>query len=129
MRAVDTNIVVRYLVADDDDQFRRAVAVFAGGNILVATTVILETEWVLRGIYRFSPDAIAAALKSIAGLPGVHIEDAERLRTALNWLAAGMDFADALHLAGARACTAFVTFDRRLAKAVAGLSDVVVVVP
>jgi len=129
MRAVDTNLVVRYLVADDDDQFRRAVAVFEGGNLLVATTVILETEWVLRGIYRFSPDAIAAALKSIAGLPGVRIEDAERLSTALNWMAAGMDFADAVHLAGAQDCDAFVTFDRQLAKAAAGLSDVAVVVP
>ena len=39
---------------------------------------------------------------------------------AIAWSEAGMDFADALHLAAAEACDAFVTFDRKLAKSAAG---------
>lgn len=129
MRAVDTNVVVRYLVADDDDQFMRARAVFAGGDVFVATTVILETEWVLRGAYRFSPAVIVAAFRSIGGLAGVSVEDAEQLNTALRWMAGGMDFADALHLARAKGCDAFISFDRSLAKVATRVAGIAVVEP
>jgi predicted nucleic acid-binding protein len=36
---------------------------------------------------------------------------------ALDGTDAGMDFADALHLAGSSHCEAFASFDRKLAKA------------
>ncbi len=39
------------------------------------------------------------------------------MATALAWAEEGMDFADALHLAGAQDCEAFVTLDRKMAKA------------
>jgi len=41
----------------------------------------------------------------------------------------GFDFADAWHLGRAQGCSAFMSFDRKLAKAAAGLSDVEIVVP
>jgi predicted nucleic-acid-binding protein len=50
MLAVDTNVVVRYLTADDPEQFARAVAVVEGAETFVSLTVLLETEWVLRSL-------------------------------------------------------------------------------
>jgi predicted nucleic acid-binding protein len=47
-------------------------------------------------------------------LPTVTVQDAVWLHQALDWTEQGMDFADALHLAAAANCDAFVTFDRRL---------------
>jgi predicted nucleic acid-binding protein len=47
---------------------------------------------------------------------GQVLEDAAIIATALNWMAGGMDFADALHLANAKGSDAFVTFDRGLAR-------------
>ena len=54
MLAVDTNIIVRYLTADDLEQFPRARALIHGADIFVCTTVLMDTEWVLRRGYRFS---------------------------------------------------------------------------
>lgn len=129
MRAVDTNVVVRYLVVDDADQSRRARAVFDGCDLFVAMTVVLETEWVLRSVYRFTPAAIIAALRAFAGLPGVSVEDPEQLGTVLHWAAAGIDFADAVHLVQARSYDAFVSFDRSLARLAVDIADISVVEP
>ena len=49
--AVDTNILVRFLVADEPEQARRARELFSLNTILIPTTVLLETEWVLRSAY------------------------------------------------------------------------------
>ena len=51
MRAVDTNILVRFLTADDPKQARTARRVMEAGDVFIGVTVILETEWVLRAGY------------------------------------------------------------------------------
>jgi len=62
MRAIDTNIVIRYLTADDPDQTAKAKAVVDAGQVFVSTTVLLECEWVLRSVYDFSRHEVVAAL-------------------------------------------------------------------
>jgi len=125
MLAVDTNIVVRYLTADDPAQFARAVAVVENAETFLSLTVLLETEWVLRSTYQYEPSRIVDALRGFASLPLVTVESAGLAATALDWMAAGMDFADALHVAAAERCEAFVTFDRQLgrfARRIGGIS-------
>jgi predicted nucleic-acid-binding protein len=129
MRAIDTNVVVRFLTGDDAKQAAKARALVAEGDIFVATSVLLESEWVLRSAYGFDAKSVAGALRDFAGLPGVTLEDPALASRALDWAERGMDFADALHLGRARGCSAFISFDRRLAKAAAGLSETKVVVP
>jgi predicted nucleic-acid-binding protein len=129
VRAVDTNVVVRFLTGDDPAQTARARKLIEGGEIFVPTSVLLETEWVLRSGYGFATERLVHGLRDFAGLPGVNLEDPQLAARALDWAGQGLDFADALHLAGARDCTAFMSFDRKLAKAAAGLSDLKVVSP
>ncbi len=117
MIAIDTNVVVRYLVADDLEQFRRATAVIEGEPVYICSTVVLEVEWILRSIYLVERPAILRALRIFAALPTVAIEDPAIIAQALDWAEQGMEFADALHLAGASSCDAFASFDRDLAKA------------
>ena len=114
MIAVDTNIVVRLLVADDTAQARRARALFEQNAIWIGTTVILETEWVLRGAYKFSADEIHGALSKLFGLPHVTLGDQAIIVQALGWYKQGLDFADALHLAAASHTEGFATFDPAL---------------
>jgi predicted nucleic-acid-binding protein len=109
--AVDTNVVVRFLTADEPDQYARARRLFANNEIWLAVTAVLETEWVLRSVYRKTPDEISASIRGLAGLPGVSIEQAAAVAQALRWHGAGMDFADALHWATAQDCEAYATFD------------------
>jgi predicted nucleic-acid-binding protein len=129
MLAVDTNIVVRYLTADHPAQFAQAVAVVEKNDIFIGLTVLLETEWVLRTTYRYQSTQVVQALQSLAGIAGITIEEPDVARTALGWVERGMDFADALHLAKAQACDAFITFDQDLAASAVGLSTVPVQLP
>jgi len=124
MLAVDTNIIVRYLTADDLEQFAKASALIHHEDVYVCTTVLLETEWVLRRGYRFGRDQIIAGLTAFAGLPRVTLEDPALAAKALEWMRSGLDFADALHLAKAEGCEAFVSFDQRFAAATNALSEV-----
>jgi predicted nucleic acid-binding protein len=45
----------------------------------------------------------------------VDLEDAPAVAQALDWFTAGMDFADALHLASSGGAARFATFDKKLA--------------
>ena len=122
MKAVDTNVVVRYLTGDDPDQSARARDAFEAGQVYVPTTVLLETEWVLRRAYGYPPGAIVEVLRALAGLPQVRVGNAASLAAALEHAERGMDFADALHLGAAARCDAMLTFDRRFARLARGAS-------
>jgi len=127
--AVDTNIIVRYLTGDHPEQFAKARALFDGEDIFVCTTVLLETGWVLGRGYGFSRERIIAALTAFAGLPRVTLEAPALAAQALDWMAKGMDFADALHLAKAEGCEAFVSFDQHFAAVANSISEVKVRAP
>lgn len=116
MIVVDTNIVVRLLVGEADAarQRQEAEMLLGAGDVRLLLTVILETEWVLRSRYRFAGPQVAAALRRLVALPGVEVEDADRVARALDWFASGLDFADALHLAATGDGESFVTFDHDL---------------
>ena len=114
MLAVDTNIVVRFLTRDDESQFTRADALIRNEDVYVCATVLLETEWVLRSVYGYDRTRVLEALRDFAALPQVTFQDPFATAQAFEWVADGMDFADALHLAASKDCEAFVSFDRAL---------------
>jgi predicted nucleic acid-binding protein len=129
MLAVDTNIIVRYVTRDHAEQSPRAKRLVDGNDVFVSTTVLLETEWVLRSAYGFSPAEIVEALRLFAGLPSVSLENPRVAHRGLDWFSSGMDFADALHLASGAAREVFVSFDRRLARISGRIEGVTVRAP
>jgi predicted nucleic-acid-binding protein len=114
MIAIDTNVVVRFLVNDDPEQAQRARRLIESEDVFLSTTVLLETEWVLRVAYKRPRARLLEMLRAFLGLPRVIAQDVRVAVTALEWAERGMDFADALHLAGCPSCDAFATFDRHL---------------
>ena len=115
MIAVDTNVLVRLLVGDDLLQRDRAAALFTHADaIFIAKTVLLETAWVLQSAYAFPRTEVAEALKKLAGVPNVIVEDAERVAQALGHAERGVDVADALHVTSSSEAETFYTFDQRL---------------
>lgn len=116
MRAIDTNVLIRFLTKDDPEQYTKARALIEGGDIFVATTVLLEAEWVLRSGYAYGRVDIIHALRSFAGLEGVTLESPDVIAQALTWTETGMDFADALHLSTPGRHGSFHTFDAKLIK-------------
>ena len=117
MIAIDTNIIVRYLVADDPGQSRRARALIEHQLVWISKTVLLESAWVLDAVYEFTQTQILDAFEALLGHDTVRTEDDRAVADALRASRAGVEFADALHVASATAsCDAFLTFDRKLAK-------------
>ncbi len=114
--AVDTDILVRLLVADDVGQAERARSLFETSGIFVPITVALECWWILEAVYRVPARKAAEAFRHLLGLPHVIFEHEERILFALDAALAGLDFADALHLAATPEGKGFATFDRRLAR-------------
>jgi predicted nucleic-acid-binding protein len=129
MLAIDTNLVVRYLTRDHPAQSAQARSLIDAQDVFVCTTVLLECEWVLRSVYGFDNGALVKSLRGFAGLPHVTIEDADLAAQALDWMEAGIDFADALHLTKTAGCDGFVSFDRPFARDANRLGSVKVTVP
>lgn len=120
MKSLDTNVLARFFVDDEDDaqaKAQRPLAVAAmSERCWISVTVILELEWVLRGFYELSPADVCRVMIALAGIEHVQIEDRDAVLNAVDSTRRGMDFADALHLARSGRAASFVSFDRRLAK-------------
>jgi predicted nucleic acid-binding protein len=127
--SIDTNVLVRFVVNDDPKQARRARALVESSDVFAPTSVLLETEWVLRSTYKITGQAIFDALRAFLALPRVFAEDEKTAHAALDWALRGMDFADALHLASSTECEAFASFDRGLARTAAKVGALTVRAP
>ncbi|MGO8756334.1 MAG: type II toxin-antitoxin system VapC family toxin [Gallionellaceae bacterium] len=116
MIAVDTNILARLLLRDDEAQYRKAVRLFGDGRDYTAPpTVILELVWVLSS-YEFEHEKIASSLTALLGLPNFKPKRKAEMMAAINLYEAGLDFSDAFHLALSDGDDALSTFDDRFAK-------------
>jgi len=126
MIAVDTNILVRYLVKDDHDQTVLATNVLANNRCFALKTVLLELVWVLSSPagYDLPRETVHERLLHLLGLSCIETEDAANVAQALAWYIRGMDFADVLHLSGSIELSGFATFDRKFASTAAKLDAV-----
>jgi predicted nucleic-acid-binding protein len=129
MIAVDTNIIVRILAADDPRQAKRAVALMEKNEIFISKTVLLETEWVLRHAYGIDANTIISGFHKLLGLPQVIIEDSWIAFQALKWHEEGLDFADACHLASSLKAASFASFDKSLIKKSKRIGTIEVIEP
>lgn len=109
--AVDTNVLVRFLVDDGSNHVAPTRKLFAAEMIFVPTTVILETEWVLRSNFSYPRNLICDAFDRLLGLQSVLVEDADLVADAIDAHRKGLDFADALHLFASTECDRLYTFD------------------
>jgi len=124
MLGVDTNVLVRFLVRDDEAQFEKARKlirreVAAGRCVFVSQLVILETEWILRSRYSLPKSLIIEAISGLLEATDVQFEDEPAVEEALFiWKDATADFADCLIGAKNRrlGCRATATFDVKAAK-------------
>jgi predicted nucleic-acid-binding protein len=109
--AIDTNVLVRLLVGDNLQQSKASHKLFSTEEVFIPDTVLLETEWVLRGAYELSPTEVCSALRHICGLSNVTVSDGQLIAQTIDWHEAGFDFSDAFHLALSMGQESFKTFD------------------
>ena len=123
MIAVDTNVLVRFLVQDDADQARIAGDIFDQltdtETGFVSREVLIELVWVLERAYRLGRSEIAGALDALLSSTELVIEGADDVGPALDlYRNDGFGFADLMIAAAARraGATELVTFDRKAAR-------------
>lgn len=118
--AIDTNVLVRLLVRDDENQFEAAKRLVdqaeeSGEPVLIVLCALLETEWVLRSRYKLDKTSIANAFMQLLESSGVDFEHEPTVEEALYvWTQhPRADFADCLQAARAAHLgrSRFVTFD------------------
>ncbi|MBI5429480.1 MAG: type II toxin-antitoxin system VapC family toxin [Nitrosomonadales bacterium] len=124
MLGIDTNVLVRFLVRDDEVQFEKARKlikreVAAGRRIFVNQLVLMETEWVLRSRYAVTKNQIIETISGLLNATDIQFEDEPSIEEALFiWKESAADFADCLIGAKNRrmGCRATTTFDGKAAK-------------
>jgi predicted nucleic-acid-binding protein len=112
--AIDTNVLVRFLIDDGSEQVATARAIFDAGMVSIPVTVMLETEWVLRSAYGISRSVVCDGLTRLLNMETVTVADADAVERAVGAHRDGADFADALHVFTAHGCERFATFDTDL---------------
>ncbi len=123
MPGLDTNVLVRWLVADDDEQTAQVQRLFDasanGDPLFVPATVSLELEWVLRSRYRLEKAAVIQAFNALLETQGLELQEEGAIERALHAYRNGnAEFADCLHagLCGAAERSPLLTFDVKAAR-------------
>lgn len=130
MPALDTNVLIRYVVEDDEAQssatkrlIRKCVS--EGSALFIPVTVALEFEWVLRASFGYAKGAVIEVLSNLLSTVELTFESERALEVALQlYREGGADFADCLHVAlvAQAGQQPMWTFDKRAAKVVGAQS-------
>ena len=123
MIALDTNVIIRYLVVDDAEQAEAARALMEGLTFdsqgFVCREVVIEVVWVLERFYRFTRAQIAGVLVELTATDSLVVEAADDVaRAAFTYRQGGVGFSDLMILSSAERSGAVPlhTFDRRLSR-------------
>ena len=93
--AVDTNVLLRAIVADEEEQAGKATALLdAADMVAVSLQTLCELVWVLRSAYKVSRSDAAAAIRALLDTRNV-VANRPAAQAGLALLDAGGDFADA----------------------------------
>jgi predicted nucleic-acid-binding protein len=122
MIALDTNVLLRFLLADDPTQTPKAIRLVAeaserGEAVWLSLIVLCETEWVLESAYKVDRQHIYAILKRLLRSDPFRLEEAERVESCLESYRKGKgDLSDFLlgEVSRAAGASTTYTFDRDL---------------
>lgn len=120
---LDTNVLLRYLVADDPVQHEAATHLIehecsVDQPGLIHPVALCEVVWALRQVYKVPKVEIVHALKVMLRIKTLHVLNASTVARALSqYEAMNVDFADAfLHAAYRNEGGGLATFDRCAAR-------------
>lgn len=126
MKALDTNVLVRFLLRDDQRQaalvrerFKAAEA--SDERFYISLPVVLETIWVLESAYSVSREEIVDVFNDLLRMPILAFEARDTLQdfvSSASSVSSGIDLADLLIGLAARSagCDGVLTFDKQAAK-------------
>jgi len=121
MKALDTNVLIRFLVADDEKQANQVRLLFKQAEsdqqkLYVPILVVLEMLWVLESVYKISRHQILDALQNLLLMPILQFDEQGTLQRFIHSAKDGKeDLSDLLiaHSAVEAGCEDVLTFDKK----------------
>ncbi len=124
MKALDTNILVRFLTNDDTTQAQKVYQLFKEAEakkecFFVPLLVVLELLWVLNAVYDIPRNEIVETINELIYLPVLKFESASVLQMFIkNAANTSQDLSDILIACAAKSngCSIVLTFDKKAAQ-------------
>ena len=124
MKALDTNVLVRFLVKDDEQQAKTVYRLFKQAEskaeaFFIPILVVLETVWVLEAVYETTRQEILDSIDELLMMPILEFEAQSAIRSFISSARENKtDLSDLLiaHCAKYSGCDSVITFDRRASK-------------
>lgn len=120
MIAIDTNVLVRYLVEDEPEQSEAARVLFEGLSSdapgFISLVVLCEMVWALSYTYRWSRPEIGRAVTAMLWMRQLVVEQPEIAARAVASQSADISDAIIHEIGRANGCSKTLTFDRRFAR-------------
>lgn len=121
MKALDTNVLVRFLVKDEEHQARSVYKIFKEAEnkkdvFFIPVLVVMETIWVLEAVYSVNRQEILNALDELLLMPILEFEMQRAVRSFISSAREiQIDLSDLLiaHAAKFSGCDRVITFDKR----------------
>jgi len=124
MKGIDTNILIRFLIGDDELQAKKVYKIFKKAEaekneLFVPLLVILELIWVLESVYEISRIEILESISDLILMPILKFENQSTLQQFTNAAQGNKyDLSDLLisHSAKTQGCETVITFDKKSSK-------------
>ncbi|KAA3617303.1 MAG: PIN domain-containing protein [Calditrichaeota bacterium] len=124
MTGIDTNLLVRFLVNDDEIQAKEVLRIFKNAErkkdyFFVSILVTLELIWVLKAVYNLPREQIVLAIESLISMPILKLEKLDAIHKMVSESKQkSNDLSDLLiaHCSFLSGCEKILTFDKRAAK-------------
>ncbi len=119
---IDTNIILRYLVGDDKDLYKKSETIFKEAQLgkrklQVEVVVIAESCFVLESFYNKTKDEIASAMEVFLSQKWLKVENRKALLSMWPWYLQNLHFVDSYLLALSKTDSyKLLTFDKNLEK-------------
>jgi len=124
MKALDANILIRFLVKDDERQSKKVYILLKQAEeekieFYVPLLVLIEIIWVLESAYDISRDDIIESIGELLAMPILKFESQDIIRQSLNYsMRSKINLSDILIACSAKnsGCERVVTFDKKVSK-------------
>jgi predicted nucleic-acid-binding protein len=117
MKAIDTNILVRIIIKDDETQAKKALYyIKQNAEIFISLLVLCELSWVCIACYDLKKNELVKIIDNILRTGEFNVESSETVWTALHeYRSTNADFSDCLigAIAKHHGCSKVATFDKK----------------
>ena len=120
MKAIDTHVLIRFLVKDNEQQAELVYKLFKEAESLkeelfVPIVVVLETVWVLESVYKIPRQEIVDSMNELLLMPILEFESQSAIKGFVSSaIETKIDLSDILiaHAALSAGCETMLTFDK-----------------